>query len=98
MNIELYENLVKTSMNTAKECIDDRMSDALLKLESGLASLKDHWEGSDRDYFDSQITPYVNDLYRLQECLRSYQEYISAYVEAELALNDYYKELNVTLR
>ncbi len=98
MNIELYDNLVKTSMNTAEDCIEDRLGDALAKLELGMANLKEHWEGSDRDFFVEKMTPYINDLYKLQECLRSYHAFVTGYVEAELALNEYYKDLTVTLR
>lgn len=98
VNINLWETIVKTRLKTNRNIYTNDLVPSIDSLKDTVNDLRNHWKGSDIDYFIEKIEPFLEDLESLKTSLDTYHNYIEGYLNAITKLNKAFSEKTISLK
>lgn len=97
----MYVNLNHNSIKGKTVNMDSHIKNFASNINSIntiLANINDVWQGADHDFFNAQMEKFISDMYKMQESLESFNEFIKGYLITGEKLDDAYQNKKIYLK
>ena len=97
MKVIINNNTLTTETNRIDGFIKDLASETI-KLKTLVGEIGNIWKGTDYNQFSEKLLTFCDNLQSLEKSASSYNNYVKTYNNAEIKLDEMYKDKKITLK
>lgn len=97
MAIYVDTKTIKNCINEIDDINRNGIKDCIKKIDNNIDELNRHWKGSDSDYFQKTIFPFLQDLNDLKRSIDDFCDFAIDYTECVESLYEKYKQETINL-